>query len=103
MVAEIRTADEFQQVLQSPGLVAIKFYADWCGPCKMMTPVFAELAERHPNVVARSVDVEADALQELCEQSGIQSLPTFRFYRAGTLVATVLGANKQKVEAAFNM
>lgn len=55
----------------------IDFYADWCGPCKMVAPILEELSEEHPEVVIYKVDTEVE--QELAAVFGIRSIPSMLF------------------------
>lgn len=100
MVADIQTAQEFEKHLKSPGLVVVKYYADWCGPCRMMTPIFDAMTQKY-TCHAAAVNVDKDGLEDVCEEQGVQSLPTFKFYKNGSQVGMVLGANKERLEAAF--
>ena len=63
---------------ENPGI--IKFYAQWCQPCKMMNPVWEKLIETHGSSINFSeIDVEEDKFAEIVESFGVQSVPTFVF------------------------
>lgn len=51
------------------------FYANWCGPCKVMHPIIDEFGEKHPDLEIQKVNAEEDS--ELCEKFGVRNLPTF--------------------------
>ncbi|MCC6628289.1 MAG: thioredoxin [Chloroflexi bacterium] len=86
------TAATFQQTLRTTDLpVAIDFWADWCGPCKQMAPVFERLATEYAGQMLFA-KVDTDAEQALAAQLGIQSLPTLLFVFRGQLVDRVVGA-----------
>lgn len=70
--------------------VLVDFWADWCGPCKMMAPEFAALAARRRDV--RFVKVDTERNQPLAAQHGIRSIPTLALFRHGQEVARVAGA-----------
>jgi thioredoxin 1 len=75
--------------------VIIDFFADWCGPCKRIAPVFVELAEKFPNVVFLKVNV--DEAEELAQGFEITSLPTFVFLHNGNIFHKMEGANLNEV------
>lgn len=71
--------------------VLVDFWAPWCEPCKMMSPVFAQAAQQlHAKVLFVKVDTEAE--QALANQYGIRSIPTIALYKQGTEVARIAGA-----------
>lgn len=63
------------------GLILIDFYADWCGPCKMMLPILEELSDTYPDITVFKVN--ADTFPELMLQHGISNVPTLDIYDAG--------------------
>ena len=71
--------------------VIVDFYADWCGPCKMMAPTFAELARRQRGT-ALVVKVDTDRNPQLATRFGIRSIPTIAVLRDGKEVAREMGA-----------
>ncbi len=78
-------------VAQSSVPVMIDFYADWCGPCRMMAPVFADFAKRQRGR-ALVVKVDTDANQALSARFGIRSIPTLAVMRDGKETARQVGA-----------
>ncbi|KAL6784780.1 hypothetical protein ACKKBF_B03185 [Auxenochlorella protothecoides x Auxenochlorella symbiontica] len=81
--------------------VLVQFSASWCGPCRMMTPVVAELARAHTGrLVAVKVDIEAGPPNKaLAAALRIQSLPTFQLYRDGAVADALQGANRAGLSA----
>eukprot|EP01103_Thecamoeba_quadrilineata_P019348 TRINITY_DN7793_c0_g1_i1.p1 TRINITY_DN7793_c0_g1~~TRINITY_DN7793_c0_g1_i1.p1 ORF type:complete len:470 (-),score=149.45 TRINITY_DN7793_c0_g1_i1:65-1474(-) len=77
-------------------LVVIDFSASWCGPCRAIAPVFADLSERHPDVVFLKVDV--DELSSFAQNNGVRAMPTFIFFKNRQKVAELQGANPQKLQ-----
>jgi thioredoxin 1 len=66
----------FEKIKNNPGIYLLDFWADWCGPCKMMNPVLENLAvEMEGSVTFLSVDVDVE--QQLSEEFGITAMPTF--------------------------
>ena len=70
--------------------VVVDFWAEWCGPCKMMAPEFAALAARRSDV--RFVKLDTEANQPLAARHAIRSIPTLALFRGGREVARTMGA-----------
>ncbi len=80
-----------EEVMNSDVPVLIDFYADWCGPCKMMGPVVADLAGEYDGKV-KVGKINVDEEPELAARYGVMSIPFFAFIKKGTLVDNELGA-----------
>lgn len=94
----IETLDEFESALREAGdkLVVVDFTATWCGPCKMIGPVFDSLAAEYEGRAAfLKVDVDQNA--ETAQDCGIRAMPTFQFYKGGGKVAEFAGADQAKL------
>lgn len=78
------------EVNNTEKLVLIDFYATWCGPCQMIAPVIADIAEKYSEKV-KVCKVNVDENQELAINYGVQSIPTLVFVKNGNVVKTVVG------------
>lgn len=79
------------EVLQSDKPVLVDFYADWCGPCKMMAPVVERMAEEMSDLIkVRKVNVDEES--ELAVQYRVVSIPAFLVFKDGEVKATCVGA-----------
>ncbi|MGE0207273.1 MAG: thioredoxin [Candidatus Babeliales bacterium] len=72
------------EVLQSKKPVVIDVYADWCGPCQQMMPIFADLEKEHGSKY-KFVKINVDESRDLAVQFGVTSIPTFIFVKGGQL------------------
>ncbi|TPX77084.1 hypothetical protein CcCBS67573_g01634 [Chytriomyces confervae] len=79
----------------SPCFENTDWFATWCGPCKVISPVFAEMAKEYTNLVFVKVDV--DEVPEAAEGAGIRAMPTFQFYKSGKKIDELVGANAGKL------
>jgi thioredoxin 1 len=79
------------EVLESGQPVLVDFWAEWCGPCRMIAPAVEELAREFEGR-AKIVKVNVDEQQELAMQYGIRSIPTLLFFQAGKVVDQIVGA-----------
>ena len=82
--------DNFEQIKNGEQAVLIDFYADWCGPCRMVAPIVEELAKDNPDVVIGKVNVDDDP--ELAQIYGVMSIPTLIVLKGGQEVARSTGA-----------
>jgi len=88
------TDDNFEQnVLQSDKLVVVDFWAEWCGPCRMVGPILEELAAENTNVVIGKMNVDENP--EVPTQIGIRNIPTLLFYKGGKIVNKFVGATSK--------
>tara|TARA_Y100000310_G_C20692427_1_gene823220 strand:+ start:3439 stop:3747 length:309 start_codon:yes stop_codon:yes gene_type:complete len=90
------TKDDFKDFIKE-GVAVIDFYADWCGPCQMVKPIFEELSSEMKDVKFGSVDTQAQ--EELASEYGIRSIPAFILFKDGEQVADrVGGATKDGIK-----
>ncbi|MBE6048589.1 MAG: thioredoxin [Clostridium sp.] len=82
--------DEFQsEVLDNEGVVVVDFYADWCGPCKMLAPILEELNNELSSV--KIVKVNVDENPDVSNKYNIANIPTIKIFKAGKDVETKVG------------
>lgn len=82
-------------VNSSSKLVLVDFYADWCGPCKVMAPILASVSQKQSDLV-QLLKVDADANTRLCETLGVYAIPDMRLYKNGKIVWQTAGTISQK-------
>lgn len=89
------TVDTFQQeVLESTQPVILDFYADWCGPCRMIAPVLEEIAAENPDVKVCKVNVDKDP--QLAIRYQVASIPLLLAFRNGKVVNQALGVRSKE-------
>ncbi|WP_297439315.1 thioredoxin [uncultured Clostridium sp.] len=88
MVKEIK-GNFKEEVLEKKGLVLVDFWANWCGPCKMLTPIIHELAEEVEGISFTKVDVDDNGSIAMDYQ--VQSIPTVMIFKDGELVERFAG------------
>ncbi|WP_196157094.1 thioredoxin [Reinekea sp. G2M2-21] len=101
MSLAILNAAEFKdQVETNAGLTLVDFYADWCGPCKMIAPVLEQLADDYAGKV-NIVKLDADAHPEVLQKYGVRGLPTLMIFENGLPKATAVGAQPASALKSF--
>ena len=88
---KIATNTNFASLLESEKLVVVDFWATWCGPCRMLSPILDELAEEMADVID-VVKVNVDDADEIAAQYRIMSIPTLIFFKNGQPVDKTVGA-----------
>ena len=83
------TKDNFEELLHADKPVLLDFFAEWCGPCRMIAPFIEQIAEEHPEYVICKIDVDEEP--ELAEAFGVQSIPTLVVMKNGEVVNTAVG------------
>lgn len=89
------TADNFkEEVLDNPKTVLLDFWATWCGPCMMISPIVDEIAEEKPEIVVGKVNV--DEQPGLAQAFGIESIPTLVVVKDGQVVNQMIGLRQKE-------
>lgn len=91
MVVQVKSKEEFSEALKHDGLVVVDFFATWCGPCKMIAPLLDKFSAEYSQ--AKFIKVDVDELGELAQEYEISSMPTVVFFKKGSVVTKVVGAN----------
>lgn len=98
MVKTITTENFEQEVMQNEKTVVLDFWASWCGPCRMFTPIIEQFAEDNPDVAVGKVNI--DEQPALTEKFNIMSVPTLVIMKGGEVVKKNLGViRKEEIEA----
>jgi len=84
------TSENFNQEMTNNNLLLVDFWAEWCGPCKSMHPIFTRMAKKYKRV--RFARVNVDNAQDIAMKYGVQSIPTFIMFKNGEIANTMVGA-----------
>lgn len=93
------TADNFEQeVLKTEGIVMVDFWAAWCGPCKMLSPIVDQIAEEHPEIKVCKVNIDEEP--SLAIDYKVMSIPTLLVFKNGEKVNMSIGVqSKSDIES----
>ncbi|HHW83533.1 MAG TPA: thioredoxin [Actinomycetales bacterium] len=95
MTLEVTDATFEDEVLNSELPVLVDFWAEWCPPCKMMSPIVDELGEEMSDRL-KVVKLDTDSNPQTSMKYGIVSIPTFNIYKGGELAASIVGGRPKK-------
>ncbi|MCJ1444613.1 MAG: hypothetical protein MMC23_005115 [Stictis urceolatum] len=100
-ITPITSASQLNTILSSSTYVVADFYADWCGPCKAIAPVFSQLAqaESKPGKMA-FVKIDVDSQQSIARQYGVSAMPTFLIFKNSSVNKTLRGADPNGLRSA---
>ncbi|OCK76052.1 thioredoxin [Lepidopterella palustris CBS 459.81] len=100
-IAHVTSSSHFSTLLGSNTYLIVDFYADWCGPCKAIAPIFQQLAtaESKPGRL-QFCKVDVDGQPEVAKKYSVSAMPTFLIFKNGSLTDTIRGANPPALTAA---
>lgn len=90
---QIESREQMEGIIENNTIVVMDFYADWCGPCKMLLPVLERVSIELEDVVFCKINV--DNLGDLAKERGVRSIPTLKLIKNGTEVSTKVGASSE--------
>ncbi|MCB1649005.1 MAG: thioredoxin TrxA [Pseudomonadales bacterium] len=99
-IVQISDASFEQDVLQAPGPVMVDFWAEWCGPCKMIAPVLEELADEYAGRLTIA-KLNIDSNTATAPKYGVRGIPTLIIFKNGEVAGTKVGALSRSQLAAF--
>ena len=85
----ILTDENFEQVIKSNGLVLVDFWAEWCGPCKKVSPILDEISKEHGILVGK-LNIDENPIKTV--EFSVSSIPTMVLFEDGVVIKTIIGA-----------
>lgn len=93
-VTDVTEKTFVDEVLMAGGLVVVDYWADWCSPCKQLSPIIEELSKEYGDV--KFVKVDTNSNPNLAAEQGILSLPTLQFFQGGRVAKSLSGGKTKK-------
>ncbi|KIY72613.1 thioredoxin [Cylindrobasidium torrendii FP15055 ss-10] len=92
-VAAISSLDEFHKLINSDTPAIIDFWATWCGPCRVISPILEKLSDVAEFSGVKFFKVDVDEQEEISQEVGIRAMPTFVVFKNGEKIGELVGAN----------
>ena len=92
-IVNITNANFKQEVLDSDKKVLVDFWAPWCGPCRMVSPIVDEIAEENADIKVAKINI--DEQPQLASQYGVMSIPTLLVFENGDVIEKAVGARNK--------
>jgi len=99
-IKQVSNEDFESTVLQSSTPVLVDFWADWCGPCRMLAPILDRIAEKNAKKLT-VVEVNVDTNQDIAQKYNIRGIPTIILFKSGNVVATHVGMATESKLSSF--
>jgi thioredoxin 1 len=96
MITEVSDIKEYDQIVKENKIVFIDFYAEWCGPCKRISPYIDDLSELFDHI--KFIKIDVDKMEQLSNSFKIQAMPTFLILKNGKEETRITGADKDKIK-----
>ena len=93
-LVQITSKNFEQEIMQSEKTVLLDFWAAWCGPCQMVSPLVDEIAEENPQYLICKINVDEET--DLAQRFGISSIPTLVVMKEGKIIQSVVGARSKE-------
>lgn len=100
LVTKVDTLLNFHELTKSPKLSIIDFYATWCGPCKLISPVLEKFLEQYKEDT-QFLKIDVDELSDIAQEYGITAMPTLLFFKNGEGLGKIIGANPNGIKKAI--
>jgi thioredoxin 1 len=98
MALQLNDQNFSKEVLDAKGVVLVDFWAPWCGPCQMLSPIIGEIATKFENnSKVKICKVNVDEASKIAEEQRIMSIPLLRFFKDGEMVAELVGLQSMEV------
>lgn len=97
MTYHCETKEDLDQRITAKGIVLVDFYAQWCGPCRAIAPKLEDMAKLYEEEGLSILKVDIDQVTAAVADYSVQMMPTFVFFKEGTEVARVVGADLNKL------
>ncbi|KAI9759819.1 MAG: hypothetical protein M1835_000299, partial [Candelina submexicana] len=97
-MVHITSSGQFINLISSTSVVVADFYADWCGPCRQIAPIFEKLCAQHARTNEMMfAKVDVDRQQSIAQKYSVAAMPTFLIFKKGQVVSTIRGADPKKL------
>ncbi|SPC64257.1 probable TRX2 - thioredoxin II [Ustilago sp. UG-2017b] len=102
VVKSIESYEEFKSLIEGDKAIVIDFWATWCGPCKVIGPIFEKISNTPAGEKLGFYKVDVDTQEKIAAEVGIQAMPTFVFFHKGQAVKKVVGANPSALQSGIS-
>ena len=94
MLKKLNNQNFQNEIIENAGIALVDFYADWCGPCKMLSPIIDEIAEERTDITVGKVNVDEN--NSLAAKYNVMSIPTMIIFKNGKEQARVIGVRPKE-------